>query len=97
VAGHLNAKEAQLDLGNIVTGSPPHSPGDRGLARANGVSPSASGGYPSPSAPSSLRSMSDTRKAKFRKLLDQQVVAISWLPCHDISGYADGCHFIALS
>lgn len=87
--GHLNAKMALLDLGNIVTGSPPHSPAEKNNQRgANGASPgrsrgttSASGGPPSGGGPaaSSLRSMSDTRKAKFRKLLDQQVVRQSGL------------------
>ncbi len=77
VDGHLNAKMAQMDLGNIVTGSPPQSPVDkseRGASR--GGSPGRSGGPAhgsSASAPSNLRSMSDTRKAKFKKLLDQQV------------------------
>lgn len=79
IDGHLNARLVQLDLGNIVPGSPPHSPPDRSAQGTNGLSPGR-GGLAAPAAssvPSSgasnLRSMSDMRKAKFKKLLDQQV------------------------
>jgi len=80
ISGHLNARVVQLDLGNIVPGSPPHSPLDKSARGMNGVSPGRSEGAasPPPGAPAStgtsnLRSMSNTRKAKFKKLLDQQV------------------------
>lgn len=79
IDGHLNARLVQLDLGNIVPGSPPHSPPDRSAQGTNGLSPGRGGGaaLPASSIPSSsasnLRSMSDMRKTKFKKLLDQQV------------------------
>ena len=79
IDGHLNARLVQLDLGNIVPGSPPHSPPDRSAQGTNGISPGRGGvaALSASSAPSSsasnLRSMSDMRKAKFKKLLDQQV------------------------
>lgn len=79
IDGHLNARLVQLDLGNIVPGSPPHSPLDKSARWTNGVSPGRSGGAgppagsAAPAGASNLRSMSDMRKAKFKKLLDQQV------------------------
>ena len=79
IDGHLNARLVQLDLGNILPGSPPHSPLDKSARGTNGVSPGRSGGAGPPAgsaAPAgarNLRSMSDMRKAKFKKLLDQQV------------------------
>ncbi len=85
IDGHLNARLVQLDLGNIVPGSPPHSPLDKSARGTNGVSPGRSGGTGPPAGgatstntgASNLRSMSDMRKAKFKKLLDQQVGAYS--------------------
>lgn len=79
IDGHLNARLVQLDLGNIIPGSPPHSPLDKSARGTNGVSPGRSGGAgppagsAAPAGASNLRSMSDMRKAKFKKLLDQQV------------------------
>ncbi|KAK9904760.1 hypothetical protein WJX75_002030 [Coccomyxa subellipsoidea] len=85
IDGHLNARLVQLDLGNILPGSPPHSPLDKSARGTNGVSPGRSGGAgppagsAAPAGASNLRSMSDMRKAKFKKLLDQQVVDLDAL------------------
>ena len=74
----------QLGLQSIAPGSPTGSPSRRDPRPQNGAALPAE--HPPPAAAaaqaeggtnggltSSLRSMSDTRKAKFKKLLDQQV------------------------
>ena len=85
---HITSSIIQLDLANMALGSPPGSPNglpDQSRSQNGTASPpshagltgsNSRGGDASDAAgqqPSSLRSMSGTRKAKFKKLLEQQV------------------------
>ncbi|CAL5224636.1 g7354 [Coccomyxa viridis] len=72
---HLNAKVIQLDLANMAA-SPPHSPSEK--KDTNGVATPKQVASAAVEA-SNLRSMSETQKAKFKRLLELQVVDLDAL------------------